>query len=248
MSDRRTYEALHALGSDGDASLSVLDLARRLAVRTRDLAPLLRTLSVEPLFLRVLDDDGGLPTVTDGRTTYVCAWSSPTRLTAATAFEERSLTVQQVPLAELARRLPSDAGLLLDAQTEAALPLDPPHLREVRALAAGIPTRSALHAVDGEQLLVDPGPAERTPLDERVAALAPGAHRAAVRLDGAGGRDWPVYFLDDDALVPPVLEATGPTVVLVGTTGPVALQAARSRAVALADLRPPAGHHGGDGR
>lgn len=250
--NRETHRQLREYGHS-DTVISVLDLARQLSDRTRDLAPLLRALAVEPVHIRLLGPNSTLGYSTDGQRRYVHAFTSVPRLVASMDAEDEQLSMQQVPLPQLAAQLPESTGILLDVGSPMQRPIEPEHLREIRAMAAGIATRCALHAVEGEDLHVVPGPDSLMPLDERVRAIvaehagpdaAATLARAMARLDGVGGRDWPVYFLDTGTTsadaASAIRDQVGPSVLVVHGENngslPDALTGARNRAVLLAGL------------
>lgn len=193
----QSYEQWHRLGTR-DATLSVLDLARRLADRARDRAPLVRALAVEDVYLSLAADGTVATSQADGRR-YVHVFSSPVRLTATLPPSARELSMQSAPLAAFAHRWPAGTGARLDPGADVETVLEPDDVGHVVATAAGIPTPAALTAVDGEELRLSRGPEGVTDLDERLLALRPTRlQRFAATLDGVGGRVWPVYVVETD--------------------------------------------------
>lgn len=196
-----------------DTTLSELDIARRLAERAHDPAPVVRALAEHQVLLR-LDRDGRVTTSRFAGTIYVHVYSSRLRLEAARAAPReapRDESVQQSRFAAISVSWPSDTGLRLDPGTEAQLTLDPPEVRQARALGAGVPVPAAFRPVAGERLLVTLGPAEVAPLDEQVChvvrSTAPEAvlRRRAAYLDGVAGRSWPCYDIRTDGVDGPGL-------------------------------------------
>lgn len=173
---REAHRQLREYGHS-DTVISVLDLARQLSDRTRDLAPLLRALAVEPVHIRLLAPNGTLGYSTDGQRRYVHAFTSVPRLAASMDVEDEQLSMQQVPLPQLAAQLPEGTGVLLDVGSPMQRPIEPEHLREIRAMAAGIATRCC-HPGQGD------GPAGRRGRP-RLAGVLPG-RRDDVRGRGLG--------------------------------------------------------------
>jgi hypothetical protein len=195
--DPQTYGEWHELGTS-DATLSVIDIARRLGAKVGNSSPLLRALSVEDVYLS-LSPEGTVQTSRGDGATYVHVFSSPTRLVAALSPETATMNVQHSPLAAFARQWPPGTGVRLDPGSAVAYVLEPQDVDHVVATAAGVPTPAALTAVEGEELRLSRGPAEVTNLDERILALGLGSlRRFAAILDGVGGRTWPVYIAETD--------------------------------------------------
>lgn len=193
-----------------DATLSVLDIARRLADRAHDPAPIVRALADQQVYFH-LDRRGCAATSSFAGRCYVHLYSSPLRLGAALPDLPPTSRVQGARFGEVSMSWPSDTGLRLDPNTQAQLTLDPPEVRQARALAAGVPVPAAFRPVEGERLVVGLGPDSVAPLDEQVRDIvrssAPEAQlrRRAVLLDGVAGRSWPVYEVRTDGVDAPGL-------------------------------------------
>ncbi|GAA0629080.1 hypothetical protein GCM10009547_35890 [Sporichthya brevicatena] len=234
-----------------NATLTRLDMARNIAQDGRDVAPLLRALSVEPIFIRP-HADGSVDVSTDAQgERFVHAFTSHVRLAASVPIDAPDLTVQQILLPRWAASFPAPAGVRLDPGTAFDVSLDARQVHEVRAIAAGIPTPAALRAVDRHETLdLVPGPDRLMDLDQQVVtavtthagpAVAAAIRRAGARLDGIGGRDWPVYYLPADVPEPlaSAIRADLPAnVVLVPGTPAIPPNIAeyRAQAVALSEL------------
>lgn len=218
------YESWHRLGTS-DATLSVIDIARDIAVRAGDRSPLLRALAVEEVYL-CLSPDGAVATSrADGRA-YVHVFSSPTRLTASLPPSAETMSMHSSLLATFARQWPEDTGVRLDPGTAVESVLEPEDVRHVAATAAGMPTWAALTVVEGdEELRTARGPDGVTDLDERVLALGfRGVLRFTATIDGVGGRLWPVYVVDSDLdarqAIAKIDEAAGTPVVAIASGEP----------------------------
>jgi len=223
---QRIHQAWQRAAQD-DSTQSVVDVARRVAIEARNLSPMLRALAVTPVYVRP-GPDGALATSRAGGEAYLHAFSSPVRLTGSLSVEEDQLSLAEVLVADLAARAPEPVGVRLDPGTDVEVSLDPRQVREVRAIAAGVATPAAITAVEGEELLHQAGPAEVTELDgsvlQAVHEVDAGARvrRHVTRLDGVGGRDWPVYWLEPrtaepDRILQSVYErVTAPVVAIAG--------------------------------
>lgn len=226
MTDASRYEAWQA-AARAPAATCPLDLAVAASRGLGNPALLVRALGVEPVYLRA---QGGAVATShvvhdDGSTTrYAHVFSTPLRLTSGWPEATTEGTITEVLLPRLVPGLPEGAGVRLDPDLPGEVVLDPDDLVEVVATAMGHPTRSALTPVEGEALRMEPGPDGHTALDARVlAALGarwPGARvrRAALTLEGLGGRTWPVLDVQvGDPLAAGVVEAAAgvPVVVVV---------------------------------
>lgn len=198
QSDRTAaYDAWQQVARSSETS-AVLDVARNVVRATGGWSLLVRTLSVTPVYVRVGPSSLVETSVAEGGT-YVHVHSTPVRLTAGLDPGIEELTVREVLLHELVEAAPGRLGARIDPGLETELVMDPDVVDEVRAVAAGVPTRSALTPVEGEELRVERGPEEVTHLDDRVlealGTVEPRTRvtRAVAQLAGIGGRTWPVY-------------------------------------------------------
>jgi hypothetical protein len=197
-------EEVHArwqrLGQE-DHVQSVLDLARGVAQRAGSILPVLRALTVEPVYVRP-GADGTLAVSRAGDVPFVHVFTSPLRLVSSLSSEDSEVSMSTLNLADLVRGLGTLVGVRLDPGTDAELTLEPDQVRQLVATSAGIVTPAALTAVEGEELRITAGPEEATDLDTAVAAALPGARvrRCVAALDGVGGRTWPVYLVDGAGL------------------------------------------------
>lgn len=241
------YERWQQVGHT-EGTLSVPDVARRVAEESGVLAPLVRALCVEDVYLQVRDGDL-VSTSTSDADRFVHVWSSPARAMTELTLEDDRFDVRAVRLAPWLRTLPDGTGVRLDPGTAGEVVLDPARLRLLAATAAGVPTPAALTPALEERLLPQRGPAGTTELDRLVRDAVGGrVRRCVVRLDGVGGRDWPTYLVDGDgrdplAVAAAVEEVARRPVALLVDGAPAwlaeLLEPAQSVAVDLDDLGDP---------
>ncbi|MBV1853557.1 SseB family protein [Catellatospora tritici] len=188
-----------------DQTAAAVDAAMReavaAAVLTGSLPGLLRALSAGVLYAPTQTPDAGpgvqLPVVA-GPPDAAVLYTSYDHLAAVHGDGARWRLVR---LAPLAATWPPDLGLLLNPGTGEQFGLSAAAVRTVGELAAGRPVVEAFALGPSDRWRVLPGAADETTVDDvRVAraAAAGGADavvRAELRIEGLGGRLWPVYVV-----------------------------------------------------
>ncbi len=226
------YARWQALATSSTTA-SMLDVVRNVAAATSPWPILVRALAVTPVYLRVGDGGRAETSRADGES-YVHAYSTPVRLTAGVGADVEELTIREAFVADLVHRVEGPLGVRIDPGLASEQVVPPAMVREVLAVADGLPVPAALTAAEGEELRVEAGPESMTDLDRRVrvAVLEHGdgavVRRAVATLVGIGGRTWPVYSVlgggpDPIVLSTAVQRAAGVPLVLLVDGRPAGL-------------------------